>query len=145
RSLGRSTTGNLAARRLRRALVASQFAIATPLLIVAGLLLASLSQLKNADLGFDHRNVITGSVRLPAAQYEDPGRVKQFWDELARRVTALPGVAGVAFADGLPPDGVGNLNNFDLEDVPTTAGQSQPVSAWLATTPEYFRVLGLKL
>jgi predicted permease len=145
RSLGRSTTGNLAARRLRRALVASQFAIATPLLIVAGLLLASLSQLKNVDLGFDHRNVITGSVRLPAAQYEDPGRVKQFWDELARRVTALPGVAGVAFADGLPPDGVGNLNNFDLEDVPTTAGQSQPVSAWLATTPEYFRVLGLKL
>jgi putative ABC transport system permease protein len=145
RSLGRSTTGNLAARRLRRALVASQFAIATPLLIVAGLLLASLNQLKNVDLGFDHRNVITGSVRLPAAQYEDPGRVKQFWDELARRVTALPGVVGVAFADGLPPDGVGNLNNFDLEDVPTTAGQSQPVSAWLATTPEYFRVLGLTL
>ena len=145
RSLGRSTTGNLAARRLRRALVASQFAIATPLLIVAGLLLASLNQLKNVDLGFDHRNVITGSVRLPAAQYEDPGRVKQFWDELARRVTALPGVVGVAFTDGLPPDGVGNINNFDLEDVPTTAGQSQPVSAWLATTPEYFRVLGLTL
>ncbi len=145
RSLGRSSTGNLAARRLRRALVASQFAIATPLLIVAGLLLASLNQLKNVDLGFDHRNVITGSVRLPAAQYEDPGRVKQFWDELARRVTALPGVVGVAFADGLPPDGVGNLNNFDLEDVPTAAGQSQPVSAWVATTPEYFRVLGLTL
>ncbi len=145
RSLGRSTTGNLAARRLRHALVASQFAIATPLLIVAGLLLASLNQLKNVDLGFDHRNVITGSVRLPAAQYEDPGRVGLFWDELARRVTALPGVVGVAFTDGLPPDGVGNINNFDLEDVPSTAGQSQPVSAWLATTPEYFRVLGLTL
>ncbi len=145
RSLGRSSTGNVAVRRLRRALVAAQFAIATPLLIVAGLLLASLNQLKNVDLGFDHRNVITGSVRLTAAQYPDPGRVRMFWDELTRRLAALPGVAGVAFADGLPPNGVANLNNFDLEDFPTPPGQSQPSTPWVATTPEYFRVLGLTL
>ena len=144
-SAGRSTTGNVAVRRLRRVLVASQFAIATPLLIVAGLLLTSLNQLKQVDLGFDHRNVITGSVRLPAGQYQEPGRVQLFWDELARRVTAVPGVAGAAFADGLPPNGVGNLNNFDLEDFPTPPGQSQPATAWVAATPEYFRVLGLTL
>jgi putative ABC transport system permease protein len=142
---GRSATGNLAARRLRRALVASQFAIATPLLIVAALLLASLSHLKSVDLGFDQRRVITGSVRLPSASYRDPGAVRAFWDELARRVAALPGVAGVAFADGLPPNGVGNLNNFDLEDFPARPGQSQPATPWVATTPEYFRVLGLTL
>ena len=35
---------------------AAQFAIATPLLIVAGLLLASLHQLGRVDLGFDTRN-----------------------------------------------------------------------------------------
>ncbi|MGH9348775.1 MAG: ABC transporter permease [Vicinamibacterales bacterium] len=145
RSLGRSSTGSVAVRRLRRALVASQFAVATPLLIVAGLLLASLNQLKSVNLGFDHRTVITGSVRLPAAQYQDPGSVRVFWDELARRVNALPGVVGVAFADGLPPNGVGNLNNFDLEDDPTPPGQSQPATPWVATTPEYFRVLGLRL
>lgn len=145
RSLGRTSTGNVAVRRLRRALVAAQFAVATPLLIVAGLLLSSLNQLKNVDLGFDHRNVITGSVRLPAAQYQDPGRARVFWDELTRRMAAVPGVAGVAFADGLPPNSVGNLNNFDLEDIPTPPGQSQPSTPWVATTPEYFRVLGLTL
>lgn len=145
RSAGRSSTGNVAARRLRRALVATQFAIATPLLVVAGLLLASLNELRNVDLGFDHRAVITGSVRLPAAQYQDPVKVRVFWDELARRVAALPGVAGVAFADGLPPNGVGNLNNFDLEDYPTPPGQSQPSTPWVSVTPEYFRVLGLTL
>ncbi|OFW10001.1 MAG: hypothetical protein A3H96_03335 [Acidobacteria bacterium RIFCSPLOWO2_02_FULL_67_36] len=145
RSLGRSSTGNLAVRRLRRALVAAQFAIATPLLIAAGLLLSSLNQMKNVDLGFDQRNVITGSIRLPAAQYQDAGRVRVFWDELARRVTALPGVAGVAFTDGLPPNGASNRNNFDLEDFPTPPGQSQPVAPWVSTTPEYFRVLGLRL
>jgi putative ABC transport system permease protein len=145
RSLERSSTGNVAVRRLRRALVAAQFAIATPLLIIAGLLLVSLNQLKNVDLGFDHRHVITGSVRLPAAQYQDPGRVRVFWDELTRRLATVPGVAGVAFSDGLPPNGVGNLNNFDLEDFPTPPGQSPPSTPWVATTPEYFRVLGLRL
>lgn len=145
RSVGRSSTGNVAVRRLRRALVASQFAIATPLLIVASLLLTTLNHLRNVDLGFDHRTVITGSVRLPGAQYQDTGRIRVFWSELARRIETLPGVAGVALADGLPPDGVGNLNNFDLEDHPTRPGQSQPTTPWVAVTPAYFRVLGLTL
>jgi len=144
-ALGRSSTANRAVRRLRAALVAAEFAIATPLLIVAGLLLGSLNELRNVDLGFDYRNVMTGSVRLPALDYQDPAAVKAFWDALARRLAAVPGVAGVAFADGLPPEGVGNINNFNLEDYPTPTGQSQPATAWVATTPDYFRVLGLTL
>lgn len=145
RASGRSATGSVGVRRLRRALVGSQFAVATPLLIVAGLLLASLNQLKRVDLGFDTRNVLTGSIRLPGAQYRDPARVQAFWDELQRRLEALPAVSGVAFADGVPPEGVGNVNNFDLEDFPAGPGQSQPATAWVAVTPEYYRVLGLTL
>src|SRR5262245_20442817 len=45
RASGRSATGGVGARRLRRVLVAAQFAVATPLLVVAGLLLASLDRL----------------------------------------------------------------------------------------------------
>ena len=67
---------------LRRVLVASQFAIATPLLIVAGLLVVSLHELARVDLGFDTRNVLTGSILLPDAQYQEPGRVTTFWNEL---------------------------------------------------------------
>jgi predicted permease len=145
RSTGRSSTGSLAVRRLRRVLVGSQFAIATPLLVVAGLLLATLNELGRVDLGFDSRNLLSGSISLPAAQYREPGRVTGFWDEMQRRVEALPGVGGVAFADGRPPNEVGNFNNFDLEDYPTPPGQSQPVTPWVAVTPEYFRLLGLTL
>jgi putative ABC transport system permease protein len=145
RSLGRSTTGTVGVRRLRRVLVGGQFAVATPLLIVAGLLLASLNELGRVDLGFDTRNVLTGSIRLPAALYREPGRVLSFWSELERRVEAVPGVGGIAFADGRPPNGVGNINNFDLEESPAAAGQSQPVTPWVAVSPDYFRVLGLDL
>jgi putative ABC transport system permease protein len=144
RSMGRSATGSRAVRRLRRGLVASQFAIATPLLVGAGLLLVSLNELRRVDLGFDTRNVLTGAIQLPAAQYPDDASVA-FWDELKRRAGALPGVSSVAFADGRPPDGASDFNNFDLEDRPTPPGQSQPVTPWVAVTPEYFGVLGLPL
>jgi predicted permease len=143
RSMGRSSTGSVAVRRLRHVLVGSQYAIATPLLVVAGLLLSSLHQLARVDLGFDSRNLISGSIALPPAQYDGPARVADFWDDLRRRIEALPGVAEVAFADGRPPNDAGNFNNFDLEAFPTPRGQSQPVTPWIAVSREYFRLLGL--
>jgi predicted permease len=145
RSSGRSATGSMSVRRLRAMLVGGQFAIATPLLIVAGLLLASLNQLRRVDLGFDSRNLLTASIQLPVAQYAEPARIIAFYDELKRRLEALPAVTGVTFADGRPPADVGNFNNFDLEDSPTPPGQSQPVTPWVAVSPDYFRVLGLEL
>jgi putative ABC transport system permease protein len=144
RSAGRSSTGSRSARRLRHALVASQFALSTPLLIVAALLLVSLNHLKQVDLGFDRTNMVTGSVQLPAALYRDQAHVTSYWDELARRLSAVPGVAAAAFADSLPPETAYNINNFDLEERPTTGGQSQPATPWVAATPDYFRALGLK-
>jgi putative ABC transport system permease protein len=144
RSVGRSSTGSRSARRLRHALVASQFALSTPLLIVAALLLVSLNQLKQVDLGFDRTHMVTGSVQLPAALYRDQAHVTSYWDELARRLSAVPGVAAAAFADSLPPETAYNINNFDLEERPTTEGQSQPATPWVAATPDYFRALGLK-
>lgn len=142
---GRTTTGGAGVRRLRRGLVASQFAIATPLLIAAALLLASLDQLRHVDLGFDTENLLTGSIRLPSAQYQDPVRMKSFWDELQRRIEVLPGVAAVAFSDGLPPNQVADFNNFDLEEHPTPPGQSQPVTPWVSISPEYVDAVGLQL
>jgi putative ABC transport system permease protein len=125
--------------------VGGQFAVATPLLIVAGLLLGSLHQLSRVDLGFDTRNILTLSISLPTTHYPQAGQVAAFWDDLQRRAEALPGVADVAFTDGRPPNDVNNFNNFDLEDAPTPPGQSQPVTPWVAITPEYFRLLGLRL
>ena len=126
-------------------LVGAQFAIATPLLIVAGLLLASLNQLKQVDLGFDTGQVLTGSIRLPGAQYQEPARINAFWDELKRRVAALPGVAGVAYADGLPPNQAGATQQLRSRRKLGADDQSQPVTPWVAMSPEYAPTLGLKL
>ena len=145
RSAERSSTGSVSVRRLRRVLVGSQFAISTPLLVAAALLLVSLNELSQVDLGFDGRRIVTGSVRLPGALYRKPESVTAYWDEFERRLLAVPGVGGVAFVDSLPPDNAFNVNNFDLEDFPTPPGQSQPATTWVSVTPEYFPVLGLRL
>jgi predicted permease len=145
RAEGRTATGSAGVRRLRRALVAVQFAIATPLLVVAALLLVSLDKLGHVDLGFDTHHVVTGQLTQTAAGHVDAASVTAFWDEIQRRVSAVPGVAGVAFADGRPPSDVDNFNNFDLEDAPTPPGHSQPVVPWLSVTPDYFRVVGVSL
>jgi len=144
RSSGRGSTGSLTVRRLRRVLVGSQFAIATPLLIVAGLLLVSLDALGRVDLGFDTHHLASGSLTLPAAQYPND-RVAAFWDELQRRAQSLPGVTAVAYADGRAPEDVQNFNNFTLEAAPPRPGQPEPVSPWIAVSPDYFSLMGLKL
>ena len=144
RSEGRTATASKGVRRVRRLLVGAQFAIATPLLVVAALLTISLNELGRVDLGFDTRRILTAQIQLPAT-HSDPGGIVAFWDEVHRRVAALPGVEGIAFADGRPPDDVNNFNNFDLEDAPTPPGQSQPVKPWIAVSPDYFSVLGLSL
>ncbi|HUQ87765.1 MAG TPA: ABC transporter permease [Vicinamibacterales bacterium] len=139
----RSSTAGVGVRRLRQLLVGAQFAIATPLLIVAGLLLVSLNQLKLVDMGFKTEQVLTGSVRLPGAQYEDPARIEAFWDELKRRVAALPGVSSVAYSDSVPPNQPGQHNNFALESQPPD--QPQAVTPWVAISPEFVPTLGLTL
>ncbi|HEX4914420.1 MAG TPA: ABC transporter permease, partial [Vicinamibacterales bacterium] len=134
---GRTITGGAGVRQLRRGLVAAQFAIATPLLIVAALLLTSLERLRQVDVGVDATRVLTGSIRLPGAQYTDNGRIAAFWQQLQQRIEGLPGVISVAFADGLPPNTAGQHNNFNLEQYPAGPGESQPVTPWLAVTPSY--------
>jgi len=145
RESGRSSTASSGVRRLRRVLVAGQFAIATPLLVVAGLLLATLSALGRVDVGFDTHSIVGGGLSLPPAQYPDAGSLVTFWDRFRQRVESLPGVAGVTFSDSRFPDSLNNFNNFELEDAPTPPGKGQPVVPWVAVAPDYFKVFGLTL
>lgn len=142
---GRSASEAPGSRRLRQFLVAAQFAVATPLLIASALLLASLGKLQRVDPGFEPENLLTAALLLPAERYADPGDAPAFWERARREAEALPGVSGVAFADGRPPRGVGNVNNFDLEDDPTPPGESEPVAPWVSVSPEYFELMGVPL
>ncbi len=143
RSGGRSATDGVAARRLRHVLVAAEFAIATPLLVAAVLVLVSLARLGQVDVGLDTARMLTAEVSLPRARYSGEADREGFWKRALERFAALPGVEAVALADSRPPSDSGNLNNFDLEDRPTPPGENQPLCTWVAASPGFFRAVGL--
>jgi predicted permease len=142
---GRSTTDGPAARRVQRALVAAEFALATPLLVTAVLVLTSLDRLMHVPVGIETERVLTASISLPAARYASAEYRAAFWRRALDRIAAVPGVTAAALADSLPPSQAGNQNNFDLEDRPALPGQNQSVCTWVAASPEFFPTVGLRL
>ncbi len=142
---GRSGGDGLASRRIRRALVAVEFALATPLIVAAVLVLTSLDRLSHVPVGVDTSRLLTAAVQLTGASYSDDAGRAAFWTRAVERLSALPGVESAAIADSRPPAESGQQNNFDLEDHPTPAGQSQPICTWVGVSPGFFRTVGLGL
>jgi putative ABC transport system permease protein len=145
RTASRSATDGPAARHVRRALVAAQFALATPLLVAAALVLTSLDRLNHVPVGISTDRVLTAAVSLPGAPYPRESDRAAFWKRALERLAALPGVEAAAIADSRPPAESGQQNNFDLEDHPTPTGQNQPICTWVGVTPEFFKTVGLPL
>ena len=141
----RSVTHSPAARRVRRVLVGLEFAIATPLIVVAVLVLTTLERLREVPVGVDASQVLTASIALPEGTYPDAAAMRAFWSRAHDRLAAIPGVDAVSFADSRPPSEVGQQNDINLEDHPTPKGKSQPTGPWVGATPEFFTTVGLRL
>jgi putative ABC transport system permease protein len=102
RDEGRGISGSRARGRLRSLLVVGQVALSLLLLICAGLLVRSFDRLLHVNPGFDASNVLTMGISLPTEKYAKPDQQTAFFDEVLRRVSALPGVRGAAISAALP-------------------------------------------
>jgi len=91
--------------RLRRTLVASQVALSLVLVVGAGLLLRTFSELQGVDPGFDAKGVVTVDLALPFFEYRSEDRRREFYSEVSRRVAGLPGVEASGGAAALPLSG----------------------------------------
>ena len=101
-------TGGRSALTSRNRLAIGQVALTAVLLVVAGLLLRSFSQLRSVDLGFDSESLLTAEIQLPAADYRDVSRRAEVFAELRRQTAALPGVSSVGMVSRLPVRDPGN-------------------------------------
>jgi putative ABC transport system permease protein len=98
---GRSSSGGIRPS-LRNGLAAAELALATVLLISAGLLIRTLANLEHVHVGFDSRGLITFQLALPTAKYPLSARMPQFYHTLLDSLEALPSVSGAAVSSGLP-------------------------------------------
>jgi putative ABC transport system permease protein len=100
----RSATSSQRQGRLRCGLAAAQLALALALVAAAGVLLVSFHQIMKVDLGFRVDRVFTFDVNLPSVRY-DAARRASIQEDLARRLTAIPGVSAVGGTSRLPATG----------------------------------------
>jgi predicted permease len=98
-SAGPASSGRRGAQ-LRRILVAGQVAAAVVLLVSSGLLVRSLANALEADLGFRTRDGVVLTMKLPDGTPESQGQ--QYYASLLERVRGLPGVRAAGLARNLP-------------------------------------------
>ncbi len=130
---------------VRGGLVASEFALAVPLLLAAALLGNSLLRLQRVDPGYDVTSSIAVWLSLPEPRYPDSTEVERFWQHAVQRTLQTPGVIAAGLATSPPPDNQGDVNNFNLVSHPVPEGGAEPVSPWSNVTPGYFAALRIPL
>jgi len=130
--------------RLRGALVVAEVALSLLLLIGAGLLLRSFWRVLRVDPGFEGENVLTMGVGLPGAKYDNAEKMLAFYEEMTRRVTALPGVRSVSLTNVLP---LGSAIVFGYSVEGQTAPQPGEEQQCIvqSVSPAYHQVFGVGL
>ncbi len=143
---GVRTTVGAGRNRVRRGLVVAEVALAVMLVIGAGLLIRTFSNLTNVDAGFDAEGRVTFGLVLPAATYPDSQRAAQFITDLTRRLTEIPGVTRAAAMQGLPPFRQVNANDTDFEGyAPKPGDPPSNVDYYQGATAGYFEAMGIRI
>lgn len=138
-------TTSRSGRRTLVALIGTEFALATVLLVCGGLLFRAYDRVRHVDPGFDTRGVVAFMVSLPHVSYPDAPARLAFWQRLEERMRAIPGV-GQAGLVTCPPFGCHWGNFFRAEGAPPLrSDESNPVVLWRFATPHYANAMGLRL
>jgi predicted permease len=140
-------TGGTSATKpwMRRALVASEVALAMVLVAGAGLMVRTVANLMTVDAGFDRSRLVTFGVALPAATYPTFDQRAQLYRRLIDRVSATPGIAVVAGVSGLPPQREQNNFGTDIEDYTPPPGVPESVNYYQTVTDGYFDAMGIQM
>jgi putative ABC transport system permease protein len=135
--------GDLGRSRLRSLLVVSEVALSLVLLVGAGLLFQSFRRLLDVAPGFDPENVLTADISVSDTKYPEKAARSAFYREALERIEALPGVEAAGVVDPLPLGGSFISYTFDIAGRPPFPPGDQPTSARRATSPDYFRAMGI--
>ena len=97
---GRSVSGGASSRRIRRALVVAEFALAIVLLVGAGLLVRSWWYVNNIDPGFRPERVLVMEVSSPTT-FSVPAQRADLYHRVLEQIQAVPGVESAGIIDDL--------------------------------------------
>jgi len=143
-SSGLRITGSTS-RRLRIFAV-TQIAACFVLLTGAGMLLKTLLDLQAVKSGFDTRQVL--ALNVPVMDYgRTPDQVVNFYREVIRRITELPGVDRVAMGTVVPWRDAGFFPGFEFtaEGHAKAPGEDNSRAQFRTVSPGFFAALGVPI
>ena len=127
--------------RLRSALVVSEVALACVLLVGAGLLLRSFLRVLDVDLGFNPSRAAALKV-----DYDDGNNADKkvaIFQEMQRRVQAIPGIESAGITDNLPLDRNRSWG-IKAKGVDYHKGELQATFVYIVS-PGYLKSIGMRL
>ena len=131
--------------RIRRALVAAEFALALTLLAGGGLAVHSLVRLNRTELGFRSERLITASLPVPQNRLEGNERIEAFYSQMLERIQVVPGVSSAAVSTGIPVEGTSFGMAFDVVGRPAAQGSDRSGAGFNMVSPAYFDTFGIPI
>ncbi len=141
----RGSSEGLRRDRLRGLLVGSEFALAVTLLAGAGLMVRTFLALQNVDPGFDPHGVLSMVVGVAGTEQAAGGHTGNFYQEVLRKVGAVPGVQSVSGINHLPLAGDEWGFRFHIEGRPPEPPGKGLVATYRAVFPGYFRTMRIPI
>ena len=142
---GKGASGGIR-RHVRRGLVMAEVAVAVVLVIGAGLLIRTVYNLANVDLGFNPSRLVTFSIYLPESTYATSRSRVQTFQRLLDALRSVSGVEAATAMSGLPPNRPPITVNTPVAD--TTAPSVGPfpvVDYYQYVMPGYFETMGIAI
>ena len=146
---GRTSDGR--ASRARSVLVAAEVAMATVLLVGAGLFVRTVSGMLHVPVGFETDRLLTARLTLPRpndparAEYLDPARRVAVYREALRRVASIPGVERAAMSSQIPMGGFNPPLFVEIDDPDGGDTGTRPVVHDFQISEGYFDTLGTRI
>jgi len=134
----RSVTGGTKARSI---LVIAQVTVTIVLLFAGALFARSLASVLRVNPGFSTDGVLSMHLTVARAKYPKDEQVSAYYDRIADRVRALPGVLAAGFVNRLPLSGIDQTGPVEFE---SELGKFVDTD-WRSATPGYFEAAGIPL
>jgi predicted permease len=114
------------------------------LLVGFGLLFHSLRNVEFASIGYDPRNVLTATLRLPPARYPEPSACARLIRDALNRARLLPAVESAGVTGSLPMFGAESAQ-FKIDLPPSNTAPAGAELYFVAVSPSYFATLNVPM
>jgi putative ABC transport system permease protein len=130
-------------QRLQTALAVSQVALCFGLLVGANLMVRSFMAMQRADLGFDHRPILSARGYLAGDAYDEVPARAAFYRQVVTTLSELPGVSAAAVTTSIPGDDGGAERRLVIDG--RTAVEEEINVQSIGISPALFETIGLPL